>query len=171
MSLGTFGFSYVGLIFIVLLSVPNVIWSFHQPKDLIKVKENRVLLVFERIGMVTTSICLLVFSDTNFQGWDWRSAWLFAACALMLLYEIGWIRYFARGCATRDFYGPLLLIPIPLASLPVAAACLLGIYGRLIWLVIASLILGVGHLGIHIQYYQANLSRMDNPRSDDPKSR
>ena len=28
-----FGFSYVGLIFILMLMVPNLIWTKNQPKD------------------------------------------------------------------------------------------------------------------------------------------
>ena len=28
-----FGFSYVGLIFLIMLMVPNIIWGKNQPKD------------------------------------------------------------------------------------------------------------------------------------------
>ena len=28
-----FGFSYVGLIFLLMLMVPNIIWTKNQPKD------------------------------------------------------------------------------------------------------------------------------------------
>ena len=44
-----FGFSYVGLIFLTLLMVPNLIWTKNQPKDYEKyaVNENKILLAFE----------------------------------------------------------------------------------------------------------------------------
>ena len=43
-------------------------------------------------------------------------------------------------------------IPLAGATLPVAAFFLLGIYGRVIWLCIAAIILGIGHIGIHYQH-------------------
>ena len=62
-----FGFSYVGLIFLVMLMLPNMIWTKNQPKDYEKyvVNENKVLLGFERIGEVTVSCIALIFSDFN----------------------------------------------------------------------------------------------------------
>ncbi len=40
-----FGFSYVGLIYLVMLMVPNIIWAKNKPKDYEKyvVNENKVL--------------------------------------------------------------------------------------------------------------------------------
>jgi len=49
----------------------------------------------------------------------------------------------------RDFYHPFLGVPMPGVMLPVAAFLILGVYGRLIWLIAASVILGIGHIGIH----------------------
>ena len=41
-----FGFSYVGLIYLVMLMLPNIIWTKNQPKDYEKYvgNENKVLL-------------------------------------------------------------------------------------------------------------------------------
>lgn len=40
-----FGFSYVGVLFLVMLLVPNLIWSKHKPVDYDKYvgNENRIL--------------------------------------------------------------------------------------------------------------------------------
>jgi len=38
------------------------------------------------------------------------------------------------------------------ATLPVLAFFLLGIYGKVIWMLAASVILGAGHIGIHLQH-------------------
>ena len=91
-----FGFSYVGLIFLVMLMLPNIIWTKNQPKDYEKyvVNENKVLLAFERVGEVLVSGIALVFSDFNIKPWSNWSWWLVIAFALMVLYEIFWIRYF-----------------------------------------------------------------------------
>ena len=70
----------------------------------------------------------------------------------MLLYEISWIRYFLSEHTEKNFYRSLFGIPVPGASLPVIAFLLLGIYGKVIWLIISIIILGIGHIGIHIQH-------------------
>lgn len=56
----------------------------------------------------------------------WLS-WLVTAFALMILYEIAWVRYFRRGEELADMYAALGPIPVPIATLPVAAFVLLGI--------------------------------------------
>jgi hypothetical protein len=62
-----FGFSYVGLVYLVMLMLPNIIWTKNQPKDYEKYaqNENKLLLAFERIGEVLVSCIALIFSDFN----------------------------------------------------------------------------------------------------------
>lgn len=55
----------------------------------------------------------------------------------------------------EDFYCSLLGVPVAGATLPVAAFLLLGIYGRLVWLLLFAAILGVGHIGIHLRHRAA----------------
>lgn len=43
-------------------------------------------------------------------------------------------------------------IPVAGATLPVIAFFLLGVYGKVVWMLIATLILGIGHIGIHLQH-------------------
>ena len=154
--LGTIGFSYVGLIYLLMLFIPNIIWTKRQPDgyaDLAK-KENKILLVFERVGQVLVVISAVMFSNynpTSFSAW---STWLIVSFFLMLIYEIAWIRYFIKP-TLKNFYGRFLFIPIPLALLPVVAFLLLGIYGKVIWLIIAACIIGIGHIGIHIQHLKS----------------
>ena len=51
-----------------------------------------------------------------------------------------------------DFYSSLFGIPVAGATLPVAAFFLLGVYGRNILMIISTIILGVGHIGIHLAH-------------------
>ena len=149
-----FGFSYVGLIFLVMLMVPNIIWTRFQPKDYDKYaeNENRVLLALERIGEVSVSCLVLVFSDFNINTWSAWSWWLVAAFALMIVYEFFWVRYFKSPRTMLDFYSKLLGIPVPGATLPVVAFMLLAVYGKNVILVSAVVILGIGHIGIHLMH-------------------
>ena len=82
-----FGFSYIGLIFMAMLIIPNIIYTKNQPKDREKyaAEENKVLQIFERIGEALVACCALIFSDFNIGGISPRSLWLLGAFALMIL--------------------------------------------------------------------------------------
>jgi len=151
--LGHFGFSWVGAAFLAGLFVPNLVWALAaRPADYDASTEPAVLRVLERVGQVLTVAAALLLSDTNAGPWSPWSWWLVAATALMVVYEAAWVRYFASRRTVRDFYRSFLGVPAPLATLPVAAFLLLGVYGRVLPLVGAVLVLGVGHIGIHLQH-------------------
>lgn len=150
--MGHIGFSYVGLIFLFMLFLPNIIWARNKPQGYTAAGENRTLLVFERVGEVLTTVCALMFDDLNPHGWTAWTWWLVAAFALMVMYELWWIRYFRSERKLSDFYSGFLGIPLAGATLPVAAFFLLGVYGRVVWLMASAVILGVGHIGIHAQH-------------------
>jgi hypothetical protein len=150
--LGHFGFSYVGLIYLLMLWIPNAIWSKNKPIDYNATNENKLLLLFERVGQVCCTVSILIFSDFNIAVFSAWSLWLIASFLLMILYEISWIRYFKNEHTERNFYRSFCGIPVPGASLPVIAFLLLGIYGKVIWLIASAVIIGIGHIGIHIQH-------------------
>lgn len=152
--LGNFGFSYVGLVFLLMLFITNIIWAKHLPQGYTAEKENKFLLIFERIGQALTTCCALIFSDFNIHSWSNWSWWLIVSFAFMIMYEIWWIRYFSGEKRLKDFYSSFLGIPVAGATLPVIAFFLLGIYGKVIWLMISVTILGIGHIGIHLQHYK-----------------
>lgn len=145
-----FGFSYVGFIFLLMLIIPNIIWTKNKPEnyDEYAKNENKVLLAFERTGEVLVSCLSLIFSDFNIKI-SARLPILIAAMILMLLYEMYWIRYFRSAKKMSDFYTSFLKIPLAGAVLPIAAFLLMGIYGKNIFMICAVIILAVGHIGIH----------------------
>ena len=154
-----FGFSYVGLIFLLLLMVPNMIWSKNQPKDYRKyvVNENKVLLAHERIGEVLVSCVVLIFKDFNINQWSIWVWWLIAAFAMMVLYEVHWIHYFRSEKTMKNFYSSILGIPVAGATLPVLAFMFLAVYGKNVILGVAVIILGIGHIGIHLMHRKESL--------------
>ncbi|MBO4494272.1 MAG: alpha/beta hydrolase [Clostridiales bacterium] len=149
-----FGFSYIGLIFLVMLFVPNIIWSKNQPADYEKYvkNENKVLLALERFGEVTVSMCALIFSDLNVRFESIWSGWLILAFIFMILYELYWIRYFKSPKTMADMYSSYAGFPVAGASLPCLAFFSLGIYGVNIFLIVFSIILSIGHIGIHLMH-------------------
>ena len=146
--MGHLGFSYIGLIFLLMLMVPNLIWTKKQPQGYSAENEDKVLLFLERIGQVLTTCC----SDFNLQKWSKWSIWFLVALVLMIFYEMWWIRYFRSDRTLLDFYSSFLGVPVAGATLPVCAFFLLGVYGKVVFMLIASTILGIGHIGIHLQH-------------------
>lgn len=146
------GFSYVGAVMLVLLFVPNIIWTRHKPRGYEQSvgRESRLLQGLERTGEVLVTGFSLIFSDFNLRPPDFRSLWLVGAGVLMVLYELFWIRYFRSEQTMKDFYSSLLGIPVAGATLPVLAFLLLAVYGKNPLLLASALLLGIGHIGIHL---------------------
>lgn len=149
-----FGFSYVGLIYLVMLILPNILWTKNQPQDYEKYvgNENRVLVLLERAGEALVSCLVLIFSDFNVRlnsAWCW---WLALSFLLMACYELYWVRYFRSEKTMADFYSSFLGVPVAGATLPVAAFFLLAVYGRNPLLGAAVIVLGIGHIGIHLMH-------------------
>lgn len=149
---GSFGFSYIGLLFLAMLFIPNILWAGNKPQGYSSENENKVLLFFERVGETLTCCCALIFSDFNIRKWTPWLLWLAVAFILMILYEAWWIRYFRSERKLSDFYSSFFGIPLAGATLPVLAFFLLGIYGKVGCMLIAALLLAIGHIGIHIQH-------------------
>ena len=152
-----FGFSYIGLLWLVLLFVPNILWTKNKPQDYEKyvINENKILLTLERIGQFIVTPTAVLFSDFNIKGWNFWAVVLVASFLCMVLYELFWIRYFKSEKTMKDFYRGILGIPVAGATLPVIAFFLLGIYGGNILILVGSIILGIGHIGIHLQHRKA----------------
>ena len=148
------GFSYVGLFYLVLLFVPNILWTRHQPKDyeLYVKNENKFLLFMERAGEILVTCAAVIFSDFNPGRWTAWGWWLVISFLLMVIYEIYWVRYFRSEKTMKDMYSSILGIPVAGATLPVLAFILLSVYGGNLPMLIGSVILGIGHIGIHLQH-------------------
>lgn len=150
--MGHLGFSYVGVIYLLMLFIPNIIWTKNQPIGYDFSHENKVLLGFERIGQVCVTCCAIIFLDFNLRPFSLWSLWLVLSFLLIIVYEVNWIRYFRGEHTLRHFYSSFCKVPVPGAILPVVAFLLLGIYGKVIWLIISVIILGIGHIGIHLEH-------------------
>ena len=148
-----FGFSYVGVIFLVMLFVPNIFWAKNKPEDYDQYskKENRILLILERIGEVL-ACSIVAFSGCNVRPRSIWLGWLILSLILMILYECYWLRYFKSEKKMADMYSSFAGFPVAGASLPVIALLCLGIYACNIVIIVTSVILGIGHIGIHLAH-------------------
>lgn len=73
-----FGFSYMGLIYLIMLALPNIIWTKHQPKGYQEYasRENKALQLLERVGQLAVFGLVLIFKDFNMRVWSGWSCWL-----------------------------------------------------------------------------------------------
>ena len=157
--MGELGFSYIGLVFLLMLTIPNLIWTKHQPEGYSVGGESKVLLALERVGQALVTCTALIFKDFNIGQLSVWILWLAVSFLVMLMYECWWLRYFRSEKRLADFYSSFCGVPVAGATMPVIAFFLLGIYGRVIWLLIAITILGIGHIGIHLQHLNGLESR------------
>jgi len=142
----------MGCAFLALLLVPNLLWTRNRPKDYetCVTRESRGLRCLERTGEVLVSgLAVLMPGPDPRSGFPW-ALWFWAACLLMVCYELWWIRYFRSEKTMKDFYSSFLGVPVAGAVLPVAAFGALSIFGRNPLLFAAVVVLGTGHIGIHL---------------------
>ena len=155
---GPAGVSPLGAVFLLALLVPNFFWTRFRPQGYDPSTEDRRLLLLERAGQVWVTCGALLSPGIAWRPWSGWSWWLAGAAALMALYEIWWVRYFRSPRTMADFTAGLWCFPVAGASLPVVAFGLLGIYGRAWWLLPGVVVLGTGHIGIHLGHRREALS-------------
>jgi len=147
-------FYWMNLIIPLLVLIPNVLWmiypSVSQPEN--DVEEPLWMTVCENFGRVGVFVFPLfypvILTDPE------NRLYLNAMLLLMAFYYACWNRYFRGGRDYRYLYLPMLRIPIPLAISPVlyfvSAAGLLKSFPMLI----AAVLLTVGHLPISYMKYR-----------------
>lgn len=148
------GISVVGIVFLLMLFIPNIIWSKKQPEGYEEAskRENKVLLSLERAGEALVSTLVLIDRRLDSFSLSPRSGCMILALILMLLYELYWRKYFRSSRTLADMYSDYCGFPLAGASLPVFAVFLLGIYACNVFLTAAAVILGIGHIGIHLMH-------------------
>ncbi|PWJ13421.1 hypothetical protein [Ruminococcus flavefaciens] len=148
------GISVVGIVFLLMLFIPNIIWGKNQPEGYEEAskRENKVLLSLERAGEALVSTLVLIDRRLDSFSLSPRSGYMILALILMLLYELYWRKYFRSTRTLADMYSDYCGFPLAGASLPVFAVFLLGIYACNVFLTAAAVILGIGHIGIHLMH-------------------
>lgn len=148
------GISVVGIVFLLMLFIPNIIWSKKQPEGYEEAskRENKLLLALERAGEALVSTLVLIDRRHDSFSLSPRSGYMILALILMILYELYWRKYFRSSRTLADMYSDYCGFPLAGASLPVFAVFLLGIYACNVFLTAAAVILGIGHIGIHLMH-------------------
>lgn len=164
-----FGFSYIGCIFLIMLIIPNLIWIKNKPTHYEKYVKNekKGLVLLEKIGQIFVTLFSLIFKDFNITKISHWSILLLIAFIIMCLYETYWIYYFKSNKTMKDMYRSFLKIPVAGATLPVIAFLILGIYGKNIFLIFATILFGIGHIGIHLNHKKEIKKKIIGEKNDE----
>lgn len=154
LQLPKWGVSLVGMVFLLMLFIPNIIWSKNLPDGYEESAkhENKLLLTLERAGEGLVSTLVLIDRRTDRFSLSPRIGYLVLALVLMILYELYWRKYFLSAHKLSDMYSDYCGFPLAGASLPVFAVFLIGIYACNVFIIVSAVILGIGHIGIHLMH-------------------
>ena len=154
LQLPKWGVSIVGMVFLLMLFIPNIIWSKNLPDGYEESAkhENKLLLTLERAGEGLVSTLVLIDRRTDRFSLSPRIGYLVLALVLMILYELYWRKYFLSAHKLSDMYSDYCGFPLAGASLPVFAVFLIGIYACNVFIIVSAVILGIGHIGIHLMH-------------------
>ncbi len=149
---GKIGVSWLnvfGLIFVILLLIPNIIYAVKY-RDVENLCKNKVINVLEQIGRYG-SMFLMVFNigiaEFGFASTNAFLIYFLGSILLMLAYWIIWIIFFARQSMWNR---------MALAIIPTLLFLLSGCTLRHILLIITAIVFGIGH--IYVTYINAKLS-------------
>ena len=147
------GFSIEGLLLVIAVLLPNLLVIVFPPQNVPEGPKDAgiVLTVLERIGQAG---CFLLppLSKDYFKAVA-VDVWFILTLISIAVYISLWIRYAFK----RDYeylFKPLLFIPVPMAVFPVCAFAFMAVWIQSLWLGLAVLVLGIGHLANSYHSYQ-----------------
>jgi hypothetical protein len=148
----------LNLLYVVMpVALPNIFFLVFPPKNTPKSNYEksiffRIALLSERIGQISIFI-LPIFYSCDFT--EIKGKILLAIMILSLvLYYIGWIRFFVNGREYSRLYSPLLSIPIPLAIFPLIYFACAAIAMKSILPGAATILLAAGHITVSYREFR-----------------
>jgi len=139
------GFSYIGLIIVTVVLLPNLLFVIFPPKNIPNGLQDVHLFftIIERIGMIAFIVILLT-SNVSFINLDFNLFLLLMILCIVIYYAL-WLRYVLKGQDFSLLFTPLLFIPIPMAIFPVCYFLFVSFWINSIYLAIVTLIFTIGH--------------------------
>lgn len=149
---GKLGVSWInvyGLILMVLILLPNIIYVF-KFRDINNLCKNKIMNIMEQVGRYV-SMFLMVFNiglaEFGFYSVNSFLIYTLGNIALLLVYWSVWFMYFKK----KETWKSLIL-----AIIPTMIFFISGVTLRHILLIISSVIFGIGHIYVTYQNSQAN---------------
>jgi hypothetical protein len=139
------GFSYIGLIIVAVVLLPNLLFVIFPPKNIPNGLEdvNLFFTIIERIGIIAFIVILLT-SNVSFINLNFN-LFLLLMILCIVIYYVLWLRYVLKGQDFSLLFIPLLFIPMPMAIFPVCYFLFASLWINSIYLTITTLIFAIGH--------------------------
>ncbi len=137
-------FNYIGLIFVVLLLIPNFIFAFKKKTEYNK-HCNMALEIFEQIGRYCSMIFMVFNVPYTVFGFYFaygQVVYIAINSALLLTYYSSWIIFWYRDCLTKS----LMLSIIPSSLFIISGVLLANIP-----LIVFAIIFAVFHIWISVK--------------------
>jgi hypothetical protein len=146
----------INLLIIGLILLPNVLSAIFQPVNIPKQSLRpswwTYVIAVEWIGRLGIFILPLFWKIRLDKS---KIIFLMLVCLMIVLYYVGWIRFFMHGREFRLLFEPLFGIPVPLAISPVLAVAFLGLAQDSWPVVVAAVIMALGHIPESIQNFHS----------------
>ena len=139
-------FNYIGLIFVALLLIPNIIFAFKNKGEQNK-QNNKVLGIFEQIGRYGSMIFMIFNIPYIVFGYYFACGqilYIAINSALMLVYYILWIIFWKKDCLAKS----LLLSILPSILFIISGVLIVNIP-----LIAFAIIFAVFHILISVKNY------------------
>ncbi|WP_426348671.1 hypothetical protein ACPWSR_13065 [Alloiococcus sp. CFN-8] len=136
-----------GIIIVVLILIPNIIYAF-KFKGVENKCKNKIMNFFEQLGRYGSMFFMAFNIGILEYGFKLKVAfllWIFIMIVLIIAYWIGWLLYFKR---------PSPFCALTLAIIPSAIFVLSGILSRDYLLLIFGLIFCIGHVYVSYVNYK-----------------
>lgn len=154
------------LLLVGLILLPNLLFLFFPPRNVPATeKPTQVMLVMnllERCGQVGVFILPFFYTWQRISRVNFKSVILIAMGIFLLIYYLGWARFFFGGRNYSDLFTPLPglpFIPVPMAIFPVSYFMLMAVLFSSVPMAVAVGILAVGHISTALHDYVANKHR------------
>lgn len=137
--IGSGWFNGYGLIFLILLLIPNIVYAVKN-KDAINKCTDRWALVMEQIGRYASMFFMVFTFGSIVEGWASVTdfvIYLWGSAILLLLYWIIWMLYFAEVKMWKS---------MALAIIPTVLFLVGGITMRNIPAILLAVVFGIGHI-------------------------
>ena len=146
-----------GILIVAAILVPNLLWMAfppisvpihdEQPKSQVK----QIMTGFENLGRIGCFI-LPLFFEPAING-VFEVAALMTMIISLVIYYIGWIRYFVRGREYELLFQSLWKLPLPLAIAPIIYFFGAVVILHSLALLVAVILLAIGHL--YVSHYDS----------------
>ncbi|RXZ81743.1 hypothetical protein EBB07_13905 [Paenibacillaceae bacterium] len=150
-------FQPLSLITPVLILLPNLMFFKFPPQNMPSEQNKKWIFTaaegIGRVGVILFPLFLSIHIQTTYEIIS-----LLVMLLSLMMYYVGWIRYFRNDRQYKLLFAPLWGIPVPLAIFPslyfLFAAVLTHSYGLFIF----SVILAIGHIPNSLTDYNRNRS-------------